>query len=326
MFYSYDHASVRLTGRWGREPESAVTTATGGKITVAFRGKAAVLHFDMLWCRPEYPHLWIILDDGGKAEATVSAFLRVEAKEAGDHTVTVIYKGANENNHRWYRPLEGKVAFQGYDADQAGVLPDEEKPLLEVIGDSISEGVLIDPFYRPDPKTDTFNRPYQDDVTATYHYLAAEALGLEPLVMGYGAVGMTHAGSGSVPRVGISYPYCYDGMPMTYDREPAYILVNHGANDRGAAAEEYVRRYGELLDMLYEKHPASKIIALAPFCGAHHDALGNFIAGYNREKGRDVFFISTRGWVPEEPLHPLRDGHRIIADKLIDAMREKYGL
>jgi putative glutamine amidotransferase len=34
-------------------------------------------------------------------------------------------------------------------------------------------------------------RPFHDDVTATYAYLAAEALGLEPYIMGYGAVGVT---------------------------------------------------------------------------------------------------------------------------------------
>lgn len=326
MFYKYDHESVKLIGRWGREPESAVTTATGGKIVIAFRGKAAVLHFDMLWCAPEYPHLWVMLDDGNKIETAVSMYLRVEAKKEGDHTVTVIYKGANENQHRWYRPLEGKIAFQGYDADEAGVLSYEEKPYFEIIGDSISEGVLIDPFYRPNEKWDTFNRPYQDDVTATYHYLTADALGLEPLVMGYGAVGMSHAGSGSVPRVGISYPYCYDGMKMTYDKEPDYILINHGANDWNAKTEDYLAWYGELLDMIYEMHPAAKVIALSAFCGNHHDALRDFIPQYNKEKGKDVFFISSKGWVPLEPLHPLRDGHQIIANNLIAAVKERYGL
>ena len=37
----------------------------------------------------------------------------------------------------------------------------------------------------------------------------------------------------------------------------------------------------------------------------------------------NIIFINSTGWVPLEPLHPLRDGHRIIAENLVPILKEK---
>jgi len=84
------------------------------------------------------------------------------------------------------------------------------------VGDSITEGVLIDESYRK-TESDQLNRVYQGDVIATYTYLTAQNLNHEPIFMGYGAVGITHGDCGSVQKVADAYPYCYCGAPIAHD-------------------------------------------------------------------------------------------------------------
>lgn len=47
---------------------------------------------------------------------------------------------------------------------------------------------------------------------------------------------------------------------------------------------------------------------------------------FDSEHGADVFYIDPSGWVSLEPLHPLRDGHKIIAEHLTKILKEKYSL
>jgi hypothetical protein len=100
------------------------------------------------------------------------------------------------------------------------------------------------------------------------------------------------------------------------------ILINHGANDRKATPEVYVEKYGELLDVIRRMNPHAKIVSLSAFCGGHHEALGEFIRAYNEKNGTDVAFIDSTGWVPVEPLHPMRDGHLTISEHLTPLLRD----
>ena len=164
-------------------------------------------------------------------------------------------------------------------------------------------------------------RCYQDDVCATYAWQTAEALNLRPIFMGYGAVGVTRAGAGDVPAAPKSYPYNFDGSPITH-ASADYILINHGANDRANGMERYLQNYEELLDVIRSRNPASVIISLSAFVGTFHEELGKMIAEYNQKHNCHVHYIDSYGWIPEVPLHPLREGHNTVAKNLIPKMRE----
>ena len=140
---------------------------------------------------------------------------------------------------RWFQPLVGRTALLGIEVEERGVLPADDRKIVEFVGDSITEGVLIDADYAEKPAYtwDQHNRVYQDDVTATYGWLTAEALNLRPVMMGYGAVGATRGGCGGVVKAASAYPFVYDGVPYAGEA-PDYIVINHGANDRGAGAEK----------------------------------------------------------------------------------------
>lgn len=326
MFYTPAAFAVRLTGRWYMPNDNeAIATAAGSYIEIAFTGKMAVLHFDTAFVPHPRPHLWITVDNGAETEVPLDNYLRIKVSDDGQHIARIMYKGGVEVHHRWYQPLGGKIHFLGFEADGMGVLPEDNRRTIEFVGDSITEGVLVDAMYNPDNMRDQLNRPYQDDVTATYAYLTAERLNLRPLFMGYGAVGVTRGGCGSVPRAVEAYPFCFNDAPVSYP-SPDYILINHGANDRRNPVKDYLEDYDELLTLIRLLHTKSKIICLSPFCGAFSEELPDFIENYNQRHRCDILFISSSGWVPEEPLHPLRDDHRIIADKLTAILKVKLSL
>lgn len=332
MFLKWTHPSIRLTGRWTpynealgdvsaflqQDNHSTSTTAAGSSLEIAFSGRMAELHFDLRYRNTQpMPHVWLQVDGGARVEAALDRILRVDAGCEGTHVVRLVYKSAMEVLHRWYLPLQGVVSFMGAEVDAPADLPADDRPLIEFVGDSITEGVLTDALYgdEVDFVTQQWRRPNDDDNTATYASLLAEKLNLRPMYQGYGAVGVTRGGCGSVPRAALIYPYVIDGVPYKGD-VPDVIMINHGANDRGNGAAMYREGYLELLDVIRGMRPHALIICLSAFCGGFNTELKDIVDEFNRTRGDQVKYISSFGWVPEEPLHPLRDGHRTIADHL----------
>lgn len=334
MFIPYDHDAIRFTGRWGlihpsegsKEGSAFVTTAPGACLEVALYGSLAVLRFDMTGCEHPYPHIWIQVDEGSLVESPVNPYVRVVVPDDGrQHKLTVIFKGAVEAQNRWFNPLVGKIAFLGLNVDEIGYLPADDRKTIEFIGDSITEGVLIDEYCRTEDTNDQLNRPYQDDSTATYAWLTAQALGLRPIIMGYGAVGFTHGGQGNIPAVMDAYPYCFDGCPVS-GSSPDFIVINHGTNDSSSTVQEYITCYIDFLEMIKSRHPKAQIIVLSPFCGVFHEALGDMTDEYNRKNKTQILFVDTAGWIPLEPLHPHRDGHQAVAKRLTLVLKQTLGL
>ncbi len=322
MFIGANSLAVRFTGRWDINENRAVTTATASSIEIAYKGKDALLEFDVSHYSHPFPHIWIILDNGGKIETAVDRFIRIEANEEGNHLIKIIFKSAVEVHHRWYEPLVGKVEFLGLTADGEGILPEDNRKIIEFIGDSITEGVLIDEPLKSDQIAQEYlNRPYQDDSTATYAYLTAQALDMRIVSMGYGAVGATKEGNACVPKAADSYPYNFFGSP--YNGVGADIIViNHGANDMRNTAENYTAEYENLLKVVRKINPSSKIAVLSAFYGVYPEELKATVEKFNKETGDNVYFIDSTGWIAKEPLHPLRDGHITVAKNLTEKLKE----
>ncbi|MBR2354729.1 MAG: hypothetical protein IKA76_09545 [Clostridia bacterium] len=326
MRISYDHESIRLTGRWDvSKKEYAETTTTGAYLEFAFEGDMAIVRFDITTNATPLLHLWIEVDGGVRVEAPIDRYLRIKAPTVGKHICRVIYKGGTENDRRWYHPLTGKVSFIGIDVEKPLPIGEDTRKVIEFVGDSITEGVLVDDDYCGDGEKvfyiDMLNRIYQDDVCATYAWLTAERLNLRPVFMGYGAVGIGQVGMGRVPAVVDSYPYNFENSPVTRPC-PDIVMINHGANDRKRETEEYLAGYEKLLDTIRAMNPKAKIVSLSAFCGAHHEALASFIPAYNLKNGTSVAYIDSNGWIPVSPLHPLRDGHKTVAEHLIPILKE----
>ena len=66
----------------------------------------------------------------------------------------------------------------------------------------------------------------------------------------------------------------------------------------------------------------SKIISLTPFSGCLAKEIKEVVEKYNKEKADTVFYIDTTGWIEPEPIHPLRDGHKTVSEKLSEIIKE----
>ena len=325
MFVKYNDKSIRYTGRWDfGYRDSATTTAPGGMIEIAYYGTFCVLHFDVDVSVWPSPHVWIILDDGGKIEASVDHFLRVEANYVGVHTIKIIFKSSVEVQHRWYRPLSGRISFKGMEVEQTAQLTEDNRKVIEFLGDSITEGVLIDADNRFAEllKFEQMNRPCQDDVTATYAYLTALNLGMKPVIMGYGGVGVTKTGAASVPIAADAYPYNFDGS-LANTQNADVIVINYGANDRNAPYETFEAEYLRLLDEVRKRNPGSQIVAVSAFCGVYAKELRSIVEKYNEKMADNVVYIDSTGWLPQGPLHPSRESHVVIAKYLTEELKKR---
>ena len=341
MFISYSSDSVRYTGRWAKKDmfnvtpipgtsktESAVTTAPGAYFEVAFNGDWCDLRFDVMNCPEPLPHLYIQVDGGAKVDVRVAHYIRVETPTAGNHVVTVYFKCSMESLQRWHEPLGAKVDFLGYDADAAGVLPEDNRKIIQFLGDSITEGTWADDertafgaHNSPHNRNNLFNTQYQNDSTATYAYHTAKLLGMRPYITGYGCLGLIRHGNGGLPAAAGVYPFYIDGYPIEHDIADV-IVINYGANDFMATAEEYTAAYEEFLGIVREYNPKAKIVVMSAFLGHYPEELSAAITRYNKEHNEDILFIDTAGWIPKEPLHPTREGHKTVANKLAEILKK----
>ena len=313
MIISHNNESIAYTGRWHVGEDAAICTAAGSYFEVGFEGETVCFHFSVCDPAKDVAHLYLSVDGGALIESAVVPFVRVCAAP-GRHTVRVTLKSVSEFYDRWHAP-EARVALVGAEAQGFFALPEDTRPIIEFVGDSITEGVMVDAL--PHPIYDHYckDRVFEDDSTVTYARLTADALNMRPYIMGYGAVGVCKGGCGNMPRAAEAYPFCYEGVPMPA-YEPSIIVLGHGTNDGGAPAEEFHARYVEMLELLAKTHPEAKLVALSPFFGKMDEKVERAVKAYNEAHGRPVTCILSTGWISPTPIHPGRDGHKAVAREL----------
>lgn len=320
MIIKYDDDRIRYTGRWNINEFSATSTVNGNYFEFMYSGECAVIGFDTSYARIPFPHIYISVDGGANVEVSLDRFIRISAEE-GEHKVRVILKGSVENQHRWFSPIEAKVSLLEIEADAFLDLHEDTRPVIEFIGDSITEGISIDEGYSN--YGSSMDMVYWDDSTAGYAWRTAKILNLRPIIMGYGCLGTTKGGAGGIPPVAESYKYYSNGYTMK-SQQADFIVINHGTNDRGADIEIFKKRYFEFLCVVRERNPLSKIISLTPFSGCLANEIKEVVEKYNKEKDDEVFYIDTTGWIAAEPIHPNRDGHKTVSKKLSEIIKEHF--
>lgn len=320
MIIKANHPKIRYTGRWNIGEESARTSANGNYFEFMYSGECAVLGFDISYARIPFPRVYISVDGGANIESTIDRYIRISADE-GIHKVCVTMKCSYEKQHRWYEPIESIFTLLDIEADEFLDLPEDTRPIIEFIGDSITEGTLIDverSFYG-----DMRDLIYKNDSMADFPWLVAKELNIRPIVMGYGCLGVTKEGAGGVPLAAEAYQHYSNGYPME-SLNADYIVINYGTNDMFAETEHFKEKYIEFLAVVRKRNPKSKIIALTPFGGHHAGTIGEVVEQFNKENNDDIFYINSSDWIPDQPMHPLRDGHKIVCKKLSEILRREF--
>jgi hypothetical protein len=132
-----------------------------------------------------------------------------------------------------------------------------------VYGDSITEGVRA-LGEQADNDTD------RNDATVCWSYRLGALLGAETGVVGFGATGASHGGSGNVPGLTISYDLLWEGVPRVFEPRPDLIVLNEGTND---CCANITAQLVEIVNGLMAACPGTPIALLLPFDGAEAASL-----------------------------------------------------
>ncbi|MFW6163120.1 MAG: GDSL-type esterase/lipase family protein [Planctomycetota bacterium] len=319
-------AAVRLIGRWDMRgaPDRLVTVNPGSSFEFWYEGTTCAVHVDRSANQPPLPQLWVQFD-GTWAKHVVDRDRMVfgEGAAEGRHHVWVVLKAADEHQRRWTPPLVASLTVTGVSAPGGRFvrLPRERRPVLEAVGDSMTEGVLV---VRKGKRSEWTEIA---DARATYAFRAAQALGCEPRIIGFGAQGVVTPGNGGVPPAGLAYPFVYQGVPAQ-GRPADIVVILHGSNDSKVANVK--AGYANLVRQVRRRNPEAAIFCMVPFNQIHAPSLRGAVEDLQAHGDAWVFLVETRGWLDPrtdttEGVHPNRQGHAKAARRLTAAIRAKLG-
>jgi lysophospholipase L1-like esterase len=321
-----DDSRFQYWGRWDlRDAHSigAVTVNTGSTLVVKFEGANLKLHFTTSQYSQQFPTLWLQIDDQEwKITLPADELDLVKAPLIkGVHTARVVVKGFREWENRWDRPLVSAIVFRGATPDDGGKLldpPERPAKLIEYLGDSITEGVLVN---KPstEEKSNRGGWPRFSDGRQTWAYQSALIVGAEPRTVGFGRLGLTVNANGGVRPAIQSFPFIYEGVPIEGLRQPDVVVINIGSNDRNRASSEvFALLYRTYVETIRKTYPSAAIMCLRPFVGAHAAAIEETVRGL---RDSNVRYIDTTGWIEPgkhttDQVHLNLEGNYIAAEKL----------
>ena len=223
----------------------------------------------------------------------------------------------------------------------------KKRPLIEVVGDSISVGYGN----LAGPETLGFHSEHQDP-TQAYAALAAEELGFDLSIIGYSGICAAFQGWNRKPYSMLDiYPYTNrlrqrEGEPEAWDfrhHRPDYVLMNLGTNDasairfaaeNGAAGGEAITEdgfdaaYYDLIAMIREKNGlyARIICALGDADYYLFDNIRRAAERFIRDTGdTKVYVLKLQNNLPTDARgvanHPGPDANRRMAAQLASFIR-----
>jgi lysophospholipase L1-like esterase len=328
-----DDPRIQYWGRWdfrNAASTGAVTVNTGSTIVIGFDGINAMLHFAVDQYTEAAPTLWLQIDDGEWRVIRPAEALKISDQDlpAGPHIARLVVKGFREWENRWEKPLVGSVVFRGITPAKGTSLnapPARPKRLVEYLGDSITEGVLILPSGDPaGGKPDSW--PEYSDGRRTWAYQSALSVGAEPRIVGFGRLGLTINGNGGVPPAIHSFPFIYSGASIAALPRPDAVVINMGTNDGGAPEEAFLSLYRRYLQVIRASYPGAWIICLRPFNGAQEEAVRSAVRLCGDARIR---YVDTTGWIqpdihgsPKGGVHLNLAGNKTAADRLAPILGE----
>ncbi len=331
-------AAYCFSGRWDlRTEKRAITVNSGSYVRARFSGTGIIASFDVAgnerWQQTptqpgSFPTVAWRVDEGPWKEAEVAASLSLAEGLIPDrHTVMLMVRGMDEHQNRWTPPLVAHVTFTGFALSAGGRLdgpPAEWRApslKMEFLGDSITEGVVVNEGRAGVVEGIPFNWPWLADARRSYVGQTALGLGADWRQVGFGATGLLLAGSGGVPGALESFNLVYAGCPRD-NWQPDVVVINQGTNEPSIPRLEYQSLYHRYLSLIRAAYPRAKLVALRPFNGSQGAAIRNVVEERRAKGDRKTFFIDTTGWY-DGPLHPNIEGSAALAARLIDAPKSQ---
>ena len=249
--------------------------------------------------------------DGGEMIRQHITQPTVTLPDTGRHTVRIVADAMTEGEGKWDK--EKGFAIKSVTPAEGGSIVGI-KPTEKVIffyGDSITEGIRA------------LNMNATSDgnsATNAYSWQCAEALGVTPYLVGYGASGLIMTGSFSTMLNAIDY--LSDGRPVEDGVTPDVIVINHGTNDGGQSRKKFEEALDSTITRLQEKYPDTPIVYLIPFNQAHARIIS--------EKLKDtanIYVVETKDWsiTYTDGVHPDAAGAKAAGEQLAAALTDIFG-
>jgi lysophospholipase L1-like esterase len=321
-----DDTRLQYWGRWDQRTAAttgAATVNTGSTIIARFQGTQLTLHFTTTQYSHQFPTLWLQVDEGEWKVVRPAEELRISPAPlpTGTHVVRLVVKGFREWENRWDTPVVGSVVFRGVTPDDGTQLlqaPERPAKLVEFLGDSITEGVLV---LNTGPR-ETWTRekwPEFSDGRRSWSHQSALLAGAEPRTVGFGRLGLSINANGGVPPALHSFPFVYSGAPIDQIRLPDAVVINMGTNDgQRVSGEVFGPLYRAYLETIRKTYPLAQILCLRPFNGAHATAIEGVVRELRDSKIR---YVDTTGWIDPEKhttdkVHLNLEGNHVAAEKV----------
>ena len=249
--------------------------------------------------------------DGGEPVRQHITEATVALPDTGRHTIRIIADGITEGVGKWGKEkgfaLKSVTPSEG--GSLIGIRPTEK--VIFFYGDSITEGIRA------------LNMNATSDgnsATNAYSWQCAEALGVTPYLIGYGATGIIMTGSFHTMLNAIDY--LSNGRPVDHSVIPDVIVVNHGTNDGGQNRRLFEEELKKTLEHLRETYPDTPIVYLIPFTQAHARVITNVVADME-----NAHVVETKKWEISytDGLHPDAAGAKYAGEKLAEALKAIFG-
>ena len=301
-------------GRWfDKEIEGAnhqVTLTDGAHLYFLIENATS---FDVTFTvitKTEEPYFAYSIDGGEMVRQHITE-PTVTLPDTGRHTVRIVADAMTEGEGKWDR--ERGFALKSITPSEGGSIVGI-KPTEKVIffyGDSITEGIRA------------LNMNATSDgnsATNAYSWQCAEALGVTPYLIGYGASGITVQGSFNTMLNAVDY--LSKNRPVEDGVIPDVIVINHGTNDGGANRKVFEESLTATLARLREKYPDTPIVYLIPFNQAQARIITTVM-----ENTENAYVIETKDWeiTFTDTAHPDVAGAKYAGEHLADALKDIFG-
>lgn len=259
------------------------------------------------------PYLSVSIDGGAYTRLLVSnEVILASSLTTDEHYIRIIVSGLQESDAKW---VNGQgFAIKSITIDPGGtiepVIPGNRFGIF--YGDSITEGINV---------LGTGAIPANNCAEKAYAYITCQELNAACIRVGFGASGVTHGGSGGVPKCLTNIDYMLWGIKEVA-QYPDFIVINHGTNDSSATDELFTTEYTNVITRLQFKYPGVPIFAVRPYNGAKSNIIKSIA-----EAHKNVFYVDTLGWgvTYTDGLHPDAAGGLVAGTKLADEIKAVLG-
>ncbi len=240
--------TLHFSGRWNIQSGPRATTVNSGSYVIAqFTGTGITGKFDTsVNDSSDLPTVaWSVDGATTWSVAEVKSTLSMGSNlSSGTHTITLIARGLDENKNRWSPPLASSITFLGFDVTGGALVatPRPVQPKLEILGDSITEGVIV----QGSSYMGHSGQCWKNDAVYSYPTQTGRALNADYRQVGFGYQGLLKTGDGGVPAANDSFNWFYKDVPRdTWQAD--MVVINQGTNDSSQPTATFKTAYSTFL-------------------------------------------------------------------------------